>query len=80
VKIASALPDAAVLLRELNAFRVTRGEGGHLSYGGKTEHDDLVLAVALSLMGCPSSEYLRHGGVFRNGGSGSSGVQFKQQI
>ena len=50
VKIASALPDAAVLLRELNAFRVTRGEGGHLSYGGKTEHDDLVLAVALSLM------------------------------
>jgi hypothetical protein len=29
---------------------------------------------------CPSSEYLRHGGVFRNGGSGSSGVQFKQQI
>jgi len=23
---------------------------------------------------CPSSEYLRHGGVFRNGGSGSSGV------
>ena len=23
---------------------------------------------------CPSSEYVRHGGVFRNGGSGSSGV------
>ncbi len=33
-----------------------------------------------SISECPSSEYLRHGGVFRNGGSGSSGVQFKQQI
>jgi len=30
--------------------------------------------VRITRRHCPSSEYLRHGGVFRNGGSGSSGV------
>jgi len=50
VQIASSLPDAGALVRELKAFKVTRGEGGHLSYEGKGEHDDLVIAVALSLM------------------------------
>jgi len=53
LKIASALPLAAVLTQELLAFRVKISQlTGHDSYGAGTEwrdggaHDDLVLALA----------------------------------
>lgn len=37
------------LLRELQAFRVTVGQGGGTSYAGRGAHDDLVIAAALAL-------------------------------
>lgn len=52
LKIASALPDAATLTRELLAFQVKIGpETAHDSYGAWREnaHDDLVLAAALAV-------------------------------
>ncbi len=49
LRIAAGLSEGPALLRELQAFKVKRGEGGHLGYEGKGEHDDFVIAVALSL-------------------------------
>jgi hypothetical protein len=50
LKMASALPDAPALMNELKRFEVTRGKGGHLKIEGKGAHDDLIIAVALSLL------------------------------
>ena len=47
LRVASALPDAAALVRELAAFRVRFSGRGHASFAGAGEHDDLVVAVAL---------------------------------
>ena len=56
LRIAEALPDAAVLKAELANFRVKISLAGHDSYGAGVgeewrtgEHDDLVLAVAIAL-------------------------------
>jgi hypothetical protein len=52
LKIASALPEAAVLVRELKTFQMKISlTSGHDSYGAWREgtHDDLVLALACSL-------------------------------
>lgn len=54
LRIAEALPLAAVLRQELENFKVTISLGGHDSYGAGEEwrtgnHDDLVLAVALAV-------------------------------
>ena len=49
LRIASRIPDAAALQRELRAFQRTLGGGGHVKFEGKGEHDDLVIAVALAL-------------------------------
>ncbi len=51
LQIAKGLPGVDVLLRELADFRVTVNERGHEAYGGKREHDDLVIAVALAVWG-----------------------------
>jgi len=50
LKIAEALPDTAVLTRELLNFQVKINDLAHDSYGAWREgtHDDLVLAVALA--------------------------------
>jgi len=49
LKIAAALPDAAVLTQELLNFRVTISESANDRYEGRSgSHDDLVLAVALA--------------------------------
>jgi hypothetical protein len=51
LKIASALPDAAVLRRELENFQVKITTAAHDAYGAWREgqHDDLVLALALAV-------------------------------
>src|SRR5215217_5331627 len=56
LKIAADLPDAQVLVAELQNFRVKISLAGHDSYGAGTgeewrvgAHDDLVLAVAIAL-------------------------------
>lgn len=50
LKIASALPEAATLVRELQNFQVKITDSAHDTYGAwrEGEHDDLVLAVALA--------------------------------
>ena len=50
LRIAAGLPEAATLMAELQAFRVTTNPGGHDSNGASRErdHDDLVLALALA--------------------------------
>lgn len=50
LQIASSLPDAAVLVRELENFRVKISVSAHETYEAWREgdHDDLVLAVALA--------------------------------
>jgi len=51
LKIASALPEARTLVRELQDFQVKITEAANDTYGAWREgtHDDLVLAVALGL-------------------------------
>jgi hypothetical protein len=50
LKIASALPEAEVLVKELLAFQVKITSTAHDAYGAWREgvHDDLVLALALA--------------------------------
>lgn len=50
LQVAQALPDAAVLVRELQNFRVRITVHAHETFGAwrEGEHDDLVLAVALA--------------------------------
>lgn len=50
LRVAKALPDAAVLVRELETFRVKVTESANESFGAWREgqHDDLVLSVALA--------------------------------
>lgn len=59
LRIAAGLPEAEMLLRELEGFRVRISATGHDSYGAWRDgtHDDLVLAVALA------SWYGEHEGV-----------------
>ena len=51
LKVASALPEARTLVRELQDFQVKITEAANDTYGAWREgtHDDLVLAVALGL-------------------------------
>ena len=51
LKVAPGLPEAATLVRELETFRVKISDRGHDSYRAwrETDHDDLVLAVALAV-------------------------------
>jgi hypothetical protein len=59
LRIAKGLPFIDVLLRELQAFRVTIGKAGRTKFeGGKGEHDDVVLAVALAVWGADTSTRL----------------------
>jgi hypothetical protein len=62
LKIASALPDADTLQRELLAFEVKITSAANDTYGAWREgaHDDLVLAVALA---CWRGEQNRNRGV-----------------
>jgi hypothetical protein len=58
LRIAEKLPDAAVLVKELQNFQVKITDMGNDTYGAWREgpHDDLVLAVALALWGAVSLE------------------------
>ena len=50
LKVAPALPAAELLTRELSAFEVKLSASGHDTYNARAgEHDDLVLAVALTV-------------------------------
>jgi hypothetical protein len=50
LRVAKALPDAAVLVRELETFRVKITDAANETFGAWREgqHDDLLLAVALA--------------------------------
>ena len=50
LKVAAALPEAAMLVQELLAFQVKITSQGHATYGDWREgrYDDLALAVALT--------------------------------
>ncbi len=48
LKVAKNLPEAEVLLGELQAFQRRITERGHDAFEGVGEHDDLVIAVALA--------------------------------
>ena len=50
MKIAAGLDHVPALLKELQAFQVTLGERGHVGFESKGEHDDLIIAVALTLI------------------------------
>lgn len=52
LRIARALPDAAVLTRELQDFRVRYTDAGNAVFNAREgAHDDLVLALALAAFG-----------------------------
>lgn len=52
LRIAARLPDAAVLARELQDFRVRFTEAGNATFNAREgAHDDLVLALALAVFG-----------------------------
>lgn len=52
LRIAASLPNAAVLARELQDFRVRFTEAGNATFNAREgAHDDLVLALALAVFG-----------------------------
>lgn len=56
LKISAALPDAAVLARELQDFRVRYTDAGNATFSAREgAHDDLVLALALAVFGLSRS-------------------------
>jgi hypothetical protein len=56
LSIAPDLPERDILKRELVAFRRTLNERGYAVFGGKREHDDTVIAVALAVWWCATTE------------------------
>lgn len=57
LRIAAGLPDAPVLLRELQDFRVRFTEAGNATFNAREgAHDDLVLALALAVFGLSRPE------------------------
>ena len=57
LRIAASLPDAAVLARELQDFRVRFTDTGNATFNAREgAHDDLVLALALGVFGLSRSE------------------------
>ncbi|WDS36083.1 hypothetical protein [Pseudoxanthomonas sp.] len=57
LRIPRALPDAAVLTRELQEFRVKYTEAGNATFNAREgEHDDLVLALAIAVFGLSAAE------------------------
>lgn len=65
LRIPRALPDASVLTRELQEFRVKYTDAGNATFNAREgEHDDLVLALAIAVFGlsestCATSASLR---------------------
>jgi len=58
--IAASLPDAPVLLRELQDFRVRFTDAGNATFNAREgAHDDLVLALALAVFGLSRPETVR---------------------
>lgn len=51
LRIAAGLPYANAFKAELADFQATLTDKGSTVFGGKREHDDLVIAVALALWG-----------------------------
>ena len=57
LRIAASLPDAAVLARKLQDFRVGFPEAGNATFNAREGvHDDLVLALALAVFGLSRPE------------------------
>lgn len=57
LRIAASLPDAAVLARELQDFRVRFTDSGNATFNAREgAHDDLVLALALAVFGLSRPE------------------------
>lgn len=60
LRIAAGLPDAAVLMRELQDFRVRYSDAGNATFSAREgAHDDLVLALALGVFGLSRPEPAR---------------------
>lgn len=58
LKIPRAMPEAAVLVRELQDFRVRYTDAGNATFNAREgAHDDLVLALALAVFGFSRPEY-----------------------
>lgn len=58
LKIPRAMPEAAVLTRELQDFRVRYTDAGNATFAAREgQHDDLVLALALAVFGLSRPEY-----------------------
>ena len=56
LKIAKGLPYAEAFMREMQGFKATVGENGHVAYGSEGEHNDLVIAVALVVLWCANKQ------------------------
>jgi hypothetical protein len=57
LKIASKIPDAQALVRELQEFRASWSESGNLMFNARQgAHDDLVIAAALAVWGSSRSD------------------------
>jgi len=60
LRIAASLPDAPVLLRELQDFRVRFSDAGNATFNAREgAHDDLVLALALAVFGLSRPKFAR---------------------
>ena len=60
LRIAASMPDAPVLLRELQNFRARFTQSGNATLNAREgAHDDLVLALALAVCGLSRPEPVR---------------------
>jgi len=63
LKIAAELPDAPVLMQELQDFRAKYTASGNLTYNAREgKHDDLVLSVALGVL-LATGSFTSHAGL-----------------
>ena len=70
LKIAPQLREARTLTEEMSAFQVKITDAGNDTYGAwrENQHDDLVLAVALSCWAATHKAFRSYPGVFYPGG------------
>ncbi len=70
VRVAAGLADGPAFVREMGAFKQTLRNGGRVAYEGGGEHDDLVIASALAVLGSGDAEWDRSDDRIRQYGRG----------
>jgi hypothetical protein len=81
LKIQKDLPEAGVLVRELQDFRVEYSPSGHLTFNARSgKHDDLVLALAIAVWRAHRDRRLSFGTLGMDFGRNSGSGELRQAM